>query len=474
MGKLFGTDGVRGVANKELTPELAFKLGRAGAYVLSKEAPHPRIVIGKDTRISGDMLEAALIAGITSVGGEALPVGVLPTPGIAYLTRKLEATAGVVISASHNPVADNGIKFFSASGFKLPDAVEEEIESYILGIGKESGDKPCDKNGCSDTSSSDCLGDAEGHHSDGLPAPIGVQVGRVCPVTDAETMYIEFLKQTVPVDFSGLKIVVDGANGAASRVAPRVLRELGAEVIPIFCEPDGTNINDGCGSTHPEELSRAVVDHGAHLGLALDGDADRLIAVDEKGNIVDGDQIIVTCALHMKAKGQLPKDTVAVTVMSNMGLHIALKQAGIHILETKVGDRYVLEALLQHDAVFGGEQSGHILSLQHNTTGDGELTALQLITVMKETGKPLSELAGQMQRLPQLLVNVRVKDKSCMNAPEALAAVEAGQEKLDGHGRILVRPSGTEPLIRVMGEGPDLVELKQIVEEIADVFRTFQ
>ncbi|ABZ84097.1 phosphoglucosamine mutase [Heliomicrobium modesticaldum Ice1] len=459
MGKLFGTDGVRGVANSELTPELAFKLGRAGAYVLSKEAPQPRIVIGKDTRISGDMLEAALIAGITSVGGEALPVGVLPTPGIAYLTRKLKATAGVVISASHNPVADNGIKFFSASGFKLPDAVEEEIERYVLGEKGQSLDN--------------VGGDAEGRHDDGLPAPTGALVGRVRPVADAETLFVEYLKSTVPVDFSGLKVVVDGANGAAYQVAPRILRELGAEVVTICCTPDGTNINDGCGSTHPEKLCEAVVAHGAHVGLAHDGDADRLIAVDEKGRIVDGDRIMVTCALHMKAKGQLPKDTVAVTVMSNMGLHLALKRAGIRILETKVGDRYVLEALLREGASFGGEQSGHILFLQHNTTGDGVLTGLQLLTVLKETGKPLSELAAQMEQLPQLLVNVRVKDKGCMNAPEAQAAVEAGKAKLAGRGRILVRPSGTEPLIRVMGEGPDPEELKQVVEAIADVFRRF-
>lgn len=458
MGKLFGTDGVRGVANRDLTPELAFRLGRAGAYVLSKEAPRPRIVIGKDTRISGDMLEAALIAGITSVGGEALTVGVLPTPGIAYLTRELKATAGVVISASHNPVGDNGIKFFAGTGFKLPDALEGEIESYVLGTAARPGEG---------------VGDVEGHHADGLPAPTGVQVGHAIRVNDAEERYIEFLKKTVPVDFTGLKIVVDGANGAAFRIAPKVFRELGAKVITIFCEPDGTNINEGCGSTHPEALCRAVIEHGAHIGLAHDGDADRLIAVDEKGQLVDGDQIMVTCALHMKAKGRLPKNTVAVTVMSNLGLHLALKAWGIQILETKVGDRYVLEALQEHGAVFGGEQSGHILFLNYNTTGDGVLTALQLVTVMKESGRPLSDLAGQMRRLPQLLVNIRVKDKACMDDPIVQKAIAAGREKLVNRGRILVRPSGTEPLIRVMGEGPDEDELKVIVEEIADVFRHF-
>ncbi|WP_131918790.1 phosphoglucosamine mutase [Heliophilum fasciatum] len=324
-----------------------------------------------------------------------------------------------------------------------------------------------------DDAVNDTVGDQEGLHHDGLPAPTGIQVGRVIPVADAAERYIAFLRKTVPGDFAGMKIVIDGANGAASKVGPELFRSLGAEVITIHCAPDGTNINAGCGSTHPESLAEAVVANGADLGLAFDGDADRLIVVDEKGAIVDGDQIMVAIALYMKEQGQLPKDTVAVTVMSNMGLHLALKAAGIQILETKVGDRYVLEALRENGAVFGGEQSGHILMLNHNTTGDGVLSALQLVRVLREKGQKMSELAGQMQKLPQLLVNVRVKDKACQEELEVKAAVAAGAAKLAGRGRILVRPSGTEPLIRVMGEGPDAEELRAIVEEIADVFRRY-
>ncbi|QGG46421.1 phosphoglucosamine mutase [Heliorestis convoluta] len=442
--RLFGTDGVRGVANQELTPELAFRLGRSGAYVLGRDIEKPKIVIGKDTRISGDMLEAALIAGITSVGADVLKVGVLPTPGIAFLTRQLGATAGVVISASHNPVEDNGIKFIGGNGYKLSDALEEEIEQL-----------------CGPHSTSD------------LPAPTGTAIGRVYEVADAAQQYSDFLQSTIQSDLAGLKVVLDGANGAASQIAPKVLQELGAEVITLHCQPDGTNINKACGSTHPEDLCQAVVKEKAHVGLAYDGDADRLIAVDEKGQIVDGDQIMVTCALHMKEKNELVKNMVALTVMSNLGLHIALKKAGIEIVETKVGDRYVLEALREKGAIFGGEQSGHILFLQHNTTGDGILTGLQLLAVMKERGLPLSTLAGQMNKLPQLLVNVRVKDKSCMDNETVQNAIAKGQKTLEGRGRILVRPSGTEPLIRVMGEGPDQEELTAIVEEIADVFRSY-
>ncbi|MDD2422071.1 MAG: phosphoglucosamine mutase [Heliobacteriaceae bacterium] len=457
MGRLFGTDGVRGVANRELTPELAYRLGRAGAFVLKATAPHPRIVIGKDTRLSGDMLEGALVAGITSVGGEALAAGVLPTPGVACLTRMLGATAGIVISASHNPVEDNGIKFFAASGFKLPDAVEAEIEQYVFRTGETDGQVKA----------------AGFSHTDGLPAPTGAGVGRVYPLTDAANRYIAFLRQTVSGNLKGFKIVVDGANGAAAQVAPRVLQELGAEVTPIFCQPDGTNINAGCGSTHPEALCRAVRDAGADLGLAYDGDADRLIAVDENGQIVDGDQIMATCALHLHRQGRLVNNLVAVTVMSNLGLHQALQRAGIKVVETTVGDRYVLEALQAHGGVLGGEQSGHILFLNHNTTGDGILTSLQLLSVMQETGRPLSALAGQMERYPQVLVNVRVKDKQCLEEPAIKAAIAAGRERLSGRGRILVRPSGTEPLIRVMGEGPDPVEVEQVVATVAAAFERF-
>jgi phosphoglucosamine mutase len=438
---LFGTDGVRGIANQDLTPDLAFRLGQAGAYVLSKEYPHPRIVIGKDTRISGDMLEAALIAGICSVGADVLQVGVLPTPGIALLTRQLAANAGVVISASHNPFGDNGIKFFSASGHKLPDSLEEEIENIVL-----DNDRP-------------------------WKAVVGKDVGRVIKVTDAERCYINFLKNTCG-DLSGLKVVLDCANGAAFSVGPLVLKELGIEVIPLFNNPDGHNINANCGSTHPETLQQAVLDHGADLGLACDGDADRLIAVDEKGQLVDGDFIMVICALNMQAKGKLARNAVVVTVMSNLGLHLTLKEAGIRIYETQVGDRYVMEELLNTGAKLGGEQSGHIILLDHNTTGDGLLTALQLLTVVKEQNQTLSVLAAQMKRLPQVLINTKVTDKDKIMADsEVLDKVAEVKGILGDSGRILVRPSGTEPLLRVMVEGPDEVQLRELAQMVIDAIK---
>lgn len=439
MGRLFGTDGVRGVANKELTPSLAFKLGQAGAYILSKEHPHPKIIIGKDTRISGDMLEAALIAGICSVGADVLRVGVLPTPGIAFLTRTLDVSAGVVISASHNPVQDNGIKFFSSTGYKLPDAIEDAIEEIVL-----SEDKPWE-------------------------VPIGGEVGQVIEIEDAERRYIEFLKKTVG-RLDGLKVVLDSANGAASHVGPKVLEELGVEVIPLFNQPDGVNINAGCGSTHPDTLQKAVLEHQADLGLANDGDADRLIAVDENGKLVDGDFIMLICALAQKAQGKLVENALVVTVMSNLGLRIALKNAGIQVFETQVGDRYVMEELLRTGAKLGGEQSGHIIFLEHNTTGDGLLTAIQLLAVVKEQGKPLSALASQMKRLPQVLINTRVQDKEkSMNHPEVLKRVEEVEKILGESGRILVRASGTEPLVRVMVEGPDQEQLKLLAQSVVEV-----
>lgn len=444
MRALFGTDGVRGVANRELTPMLAYKMGLAGAYVLSRSVKgpvKPTIVIGKDTRISGDMLEAALIAGICSVGVNVLRVGVMPTPAVAHLIRELKATAGVVISASHNPVEDNGIKFFASSGYKLPDEIEAEIERMIKREGMSE-----------------------------LPCPTGSDVGAVKDVPDAGDIYAEFAKKTIFTRLDGLKIVLDCANGAASVLSPRIFSELGAEVISINSEPNGININKGCGSTHPEQLARKVVESGADLGLAHDGDADRVIAVDEEGNIVDGDHIMVICSTHLKRKGQLPNDTVVVTVMSNLGLRLGLKDANIKVLETQVGDRYVLEELLKSGAVFGGEQSGHIIFLAHNTTGDGIVTGLQLAAVVKETGKTLSELAAQMERLPQVLVNVRVRDKkSAMEHEEVKQAIEKGEQILGDKGRILVRPSGTEPKVRVMAEGPDETQLQDLVDEIAAV-----
>lgn len=442
MTRLFGTDGVRGVANKDLTPELAYKLGRAGAHVLAGGNVPKRLVVGRDTRVSGDMLEAALAAGICSTGVDVLTVGVIPTPAIALLTRELNAAGGVVISASHNPVEDNGIKFFGPSGYKLPDDKEQQIEQLLA-----------------DTSTQ-------------LPSPVGASVGRIQRVTDADDRYIDFLKGTVSGDLSGLKIVVDCANGAAYRVAPRVLEELGARVIPIFNTPDGVNINAGCGSTHPEKLQDAVVHHGADLGLAHDGDADRLIAVDHRGNLVDGDQIMVICARHLKAQNRLPQNTVVVTVMSNLGLHLAMREAGIEVLQTKVGDRYVLEELLNSGAILGGEQSGHILFLDHSPTGDGVLTALQLLTVIKSTGRNLAELAGQMERLPQLLENVRVADKhQVMTSPALKESIAQMEKRLAGQGRVLVRPSGTESLVRVMAEGRDMEQLKVVVGELVNLIK---
>ena len=439
MGRLFGTDGVRGVANSQLTSDLAFRLGQAGAYVLSKEHPHPRIVIGKDTRISGDMLEAALIAGICSVGADVLRVGVLPTPGIALLTRTLDVSAGVVISASHNPVQDNGIKFFASTGYKLPDAIEDEIENIVL-----SDEKPWE-------------------------VPIGGEVGRVIEINDAGRRYMDFLKGTVG-RLDGLKVVLDCANGAASYVGPVVLRELGVEVISICNTPDGVNINACCGSTHPEQLQRAVLEHGADLGLAMDGDADRLIVVDEQGNIIDGDFIMVICALFQKEKRKLAQNSVVVTVMSNLGLHLALKGAGITIYETQVGDRYVMEELLRTGAKLGGEQSGHIIFLDHNTTGDGLLTAFHLLAVVKERQVPLSQLASQMLRLPQVLINATVQHKErLMQDERVLAKVKQAKLTLGDQGRVLVRPSGTEQLIRVMVEGSDQLKLKELAQGVIDI-----
>jgi phosphoglucosamine mutase len=439
LGRLFGTDGVRGVANSQLTSDLAFRLGQAGAYVLSKEHPHPRIVIGKDTRISGDMLEAALIAGICSVGADVLRVGVLPTPGIALLTRTLDVSAGVVISASHNPVQDNGIKFFASTGYKLPDAIEDEIENIVL-----SDEKPWE-------------------------VPIGGEVGRVIEINDAGRRYMDFLKGTVG-RLDGLKVILDCANGAASYVGPVVLRELGVEVISICNTPDGVNINACCGSTHPEQLQRAVLEHGADLGLAMDGDADRLIVVDEQGNILDGDFIMVICALAQKEKGTLAQNAVVVTVMSNLGLHLALKGAGITIYETQVGDRYVMEELLRTGAKLGGEQSGHIIFLDHNTTGDGLLTAFHLLAVVKERQVPLSQLASQMLRLPQVLINATVQHKErLMQDERVLAKVKQAELTLGDQGRVLVRSSGTESLIRVMVEGSDQLKLKELAQGIIDM-----
>ncbi|MGI5872172.1 MAG: phosphoglucosamine mutase, partial [Bacillota bacterium] len=426
----------RGVANRDLQPELAFALGRAAAFVLTRGKQNARMVIGRDTRVSGEMLEAALVAGITSAGVQAERLGVIPTPGVAYLVRKLGADAGVMISASHNPVPDNGIKFFSGDGFKLPDEVEDEIEALL--------------------------------YSEKLPRPTGIEVGRVVDRTDATELYIEFLKSTIYQSLAGLKIVVDCGFGAAYRVAPETYRALGAEVVALNAENDGTRINVGCGSTHPEMLQEAVKAHKANLGIAHDGDADRIIAVDETGALVDGDRIMAICGLDRLERGQLPKQTIAVTVYSNLGLHEAFHQAGGKVKVTANGDRYVLEAMRENGLVLGGEQSGHIIFLEHNTTGDGVLTALQLLEVMARKGKPLSELAQVMRCFPQVLRNVPVRTKEGWEAnPRISAAIAKAEELLAAKGRIFVRPSGTEQLIRVMAEGPEAELLERIVADVA-------
>lgn len=437
MGELFGTDGVRGVANKELTPELAFRLGRAGAYVLCEG--QGTIYIGRDTRVSGDMLEAALIAGICSTGADAVRLGVIPTPGVAFLTKSMGAAGGVVISASHNPVEDNGIKFFDSRGFKLDDAEESRIEAAVK---------------------DDLL----------IPRPTGLLVGRAYTELQGLEKYSRHAIDTVDCDFSNLRIVVDCGYGAAWEAAPRILRALGAEVIAMNAEPDGSKINVNCGSTNVDALSKAVLENKAQVGIAHDGDADRVIAVDEKGNPVDGDAIMLICGLHLAEKGLLRNNTVVVTVMSNLGLELAFNEAGIKIHRTPVGDKYVLQKMLEENASLGGEQSGHIIFSDYCTTGDGIVTAVQLISVMKEKGEPLSVLARQMKKLPQTMVNVRVKDKGAAQSSDALAeAVKAAEAELGSTGRILVRPSGTEPVIRIMVESPTDEQCVEMADRLAAV-----
>lgn len=439
--QLFGTDGVRGVANVHpMTTEIAMQIGRAAAYLFKHKDQRSRIVIGKDTRLSGYMIENALSAGICSMGVDVLLVGPLPTPGIAFITSSMRADAGVVISASHNPYQDNGIKFFGRDGFKLPDEKELQIEDLIM-----SG------------------------RIDDL-RPTAAQVGKAFRVDDAVGRYIVFLKNSFPrnLDLTGLKIVLDCAHGAAYRVAPAVLEELGAQVIPYGIKPDGTNINFECGSMHPELIAAAVREHDAHLGIALDGDADRCLFVDENGRDVDGDHILAICGLHLLDQGKLPHKTVIATVMSNMGLDIAMRNAGGRVIKTAVGDRYVVEEMRRQGCLLGGEQSGHMIFLEYNTTGDGVLTALQILAIMQESGKPLSELARVMTSLPQTLVNVRVKERRNINDIPAIRKVIDGVERrLADSGRVLVRYSGTEPLLRVMIEGQDQVKITEMAGEIA-------
>ncbi|AIQ49501.1 phosphoglucosamine mutase [Paenibacillus sp. FSL R7-0273] len=440
MGKYFGTDGVRGVANRELTAEMAYSIGRCGGYVLAGNVEKPKVVIGMDTRISGPLLESALVAGLLSIGAEVIRIGVVSTPAVAYITRLLKADAGVMISASHNPVEDNGIKFFGGDGFKLTDETELRIEELM---------------------------DAE---KDELPRPVGAGLGKLTVDNDAKYLYLEYLKTTITNRFEGIKIVLDCAHGSAYELAPRLFRELGAEVIAIGAEPDGLNINDGYGSTHPEKLRDEVLRHGADLGLAFDGDADRLIAIDETGEEVDGDFILCICGDAMNRAGKLKDATIVSTVMSNIGFYKATEKLALNTAKTAVGDRYVMEEMRRGGYNLGGEQSGHVIFLDYNTTGDGILTAIQLVDTLKAEGKKLSVLKSMMTKYPQVLVNVRVQDKTNYpNNPAIEAAILEVESKLGDNGRVLVRPSGTEPLIRVMAEGPDKAELDLFVGQIVEV-----
>ena len=440
---MFGTDGVRGRANIEpMTSETALKLGRACAHVFRDGARRHRVLIGKDTRLSGYMLESALTSGICSMGVDVVLVGPLPTPGIAFMTRSLRADAGVVISASHNPYEDNGIKFFSRDGFKLPDALEARIEDLVLS-GRIDHVRPTDE-----------------------------EIGKAFRADDAVGRYVEFAKSSFPRELTleGLKVVVDCAHGAAYKVTPEVLRELGAEVVVLNAQPDGRNINLNCGSVHPEVVCAAVRRAKAHVGLTHDGDADRVLLADERGRLVDGDQMLAICALDLQARGLLAGGAVVGTVMSNYGLELALKKAGIALERAPVGDRYVVEAMQRGGYVLGGEQSGHIVFFGHQTTGDGIVTALQVLAVMQRTGKTLSDLAGVMTRFPQVLINVPVARRAAVDdVPEIRAAVEKAEAGLKGRGRVLVRPSGTEPKVRVMVEGKDRRETEAIAHGIARV-----
>ena len=448
MARLFGTDGVRGEANVSLTPELAYRLGRAATIYFGRDTEEqPLILIGRDTRLSGEMFEAALTAGICSAGGRAMLAGVIPTPAIAYLARRHKAKAGIVISASHNPFHDNGIKFFGGDGYKLPDAVEDELEAIVHKL----------------------------EENDDMARPTGENIGHIEYRTDLLNQYIEFVISTCQERFDGMKVVLDCSNGAAYEVMPKVLRELGAKVKVIHALPNGVNINDNCGSTHMESLQKAVVENNADFGIAHDGDADRCLCVDEKGQVIDGDHILVMCAQDMIKKGTLPHNTVVSTVMANIGFHKAIKEAGGRVEVTQVGDRYVLENMLKSGYKIGGEQSGHIIFTDYSTTGDGPITALQVLASLKRSGRKASELTALMTTYPQLLVNVRVATKEGWEDNKAIAeAIAKGEAELGNDGRILVRPSGTEPLIRVMAEGPDQAQLETICNAIADVVKKEQ
>ena len=439
--RLFGTDGVRGVANVyPMTAEVAMQLGRAAAYLFKDSSRRHRILIGKDTRLSCYMIENALVAGICSMGVDAYLIGPMPTPGIAFLTQSMRADAGIMISASHNAFQDNGIKFFSSDGFKLPDSIEIEIEE-LISSGKVDEVRP-----------------------------IGADVGKAFRIDDAAGRYIVFLKHSFPRDLTlnGLKIVLDCANGAAYKIAPTVLFELGAEVVPLGISPNGTNINAGCGSLHPDQMSKAVLEHQADLGIALDGDADRVIFVDEKGKQVDGDHVMAICATDMLQRGKLADNTVVATVMSNMGLDKTVRAAGGKVIKTNVGDRYVVEAMREHGYNLGGEQSGHMVFLDHSTTGDGMLSALQILAIMQRSQRRLSELAQVMTSMPQVLLNVRVDRKAELESvPAVQKSIDHAEKSLGDDGRVLIRYSGTEPLLRIMLEGEDEQQIMELAQQIA-------
>lgn len=441
MRKLFGTDGIRGIANQEpMTVEMALNLGRAAAHVFKQDDWRHRVVIGKDTRLSGYLFESALVAGICSMGVDALLVGPMPTPAIAFITRSLRADAGIVISASHNPYEDNGIKFFSRTGFKLPDELELQIERLM-----SSGEVDAIR-------------------------PTATEVGKAYRIDDAEGRYIEFLKNSFPkgTTLEGLRIVLDCANGAAYKVSPKVFQELGAEVIVYHDRPDGMNINQDCGSLHPGVIAQGVIEHQADVGISLDGDADRVIFADEKGRVVDGDHVLAICALDMLQQNKLNHNTLVATVMSNMGLDIAIRKAGGRVVKTAVGDRYVVGEMLKHDYNLGGEQCGHMIFLDHNTTGDGSIAALQLLAIMKKTGRHLSELASCMERLPQVLLNMEVEQKKPIHQmPRVEAVIKQAKQELGAEGRVLVRYSGTQKMARVMLEGKNEDRIKELAGDIA-------
>ncbi|MFY9331686.1 MAG: phosphoglucosamine mutase [Candidatus Nanopelagicales bacterium] len=447
MARLFGTDGIRGLANRELTSVLAtqvaaaaaFVLGRAGRLEGDSPAGRPVAVVGRDTRASGEFLEAAVVAGLASAGVDVLRLGVVPTPAVAYLTAYTHASLGVMLSASHNPMPDNGIKFFSGSGHKLPDDVEDQIESSLA--------------------------------RDWL-YPVGDQVGRIRDLPEATALYVEHLMASEPTELTGLRVVVDCANGAASTVAPEVLRRAGAEVIAIHAAPDGLNINEGCGSTYLADLQAAVVEHGADVGIAHDGDADRCLAVDANGAVIDGDQIMAVLAVGLHERNELPEATLVTTVMSNLGLRLAMESRGITVIDTAVGDRYVLEQLRARQLTLGGEQSGHVINLNHATTGDGVLTAMQLLAQMSRSGRSLADLAAIMTRLPQVLINVGGVNKDLLaQAQQVHLVVGEVEAQLGATGRVLLRPSGTEPLIRVMVEASTLEQAEVGAERIAQAVR---